>query len=86
MFQKFGEQRIAIPLLLHGPPRCGEFSWRYFIGFPSRISGESNSVLQIVLIFKRRASSDDAGFLETEIAISPRGGSADDDVIQQLEL
>jgi hypothetical protein len=25
-------------------------------------------------------------FFETEIAISPRGGSADDDVIQQLDL
>jgi hypothetical protein len=35
---------------------------------------------------RSEASRNDASLFETEIAISPRGGSADDDLIQQLEL
>ena len=50
----------------------------YFAEVSCRLVGERMLV--------KKASGNDAGFLKAEIAISPRCGSADDDVIQQLEL
>ena len=52
----------------------------------SRNSRTSVSLLGEHLFKKATASSDDAGFLEAEITIPARCGSADNDVIHQLEL
>lgn len=85
MFQKFGKQRIAIFLFLDGSPCGGELSRCYLIRLVFWIAGKSH-IAGNTSSKKARASFDDASFFETEIAISPRGGSAHDDVIQQLDL
>jgi hypothetical protein len=46
VLEQFREQRVSIFLLLDGSPRGGELPWGYFVLFPSRVSGESHSVLQ----------------------------------------
>jgi hypothetical protein len=68
MFQKLGKQRISVFILLDGSS-CGcELSWCNLMGLALWIAGKSHR--QGTPPKKVAASSNDAGFLEAEIAIS----------------
>ena len=84
MFQRLGKQRISVFILLHGSPRGGELSRCNLVGLALWVAGKSYR--QGTPLKKVAASSDYAGFLEVEIAISFWCRGANDDVINQLEL
>src|SRR5215469_132030 len=91
MLQKFGEKRVSIFLLLDRWPRSGKLPWGYFVLFPSRVSRKSDGVLRKLAttswggLLVRKALSNDAGFLKTEIAAPAQCRRTDDDVVHQLE-
>src|SRR6201984_2479811 len=82
MFQKLGKQRISVFILLDGSPCGGELSRCHLKGLALWIAGKSHR--QGHLRKRPAASSDDAGFLEAEIAISFWCRGANDDVVNQL--
>jgi hypothetical protein len=84
MFQKLGKQGVSVFLPLHGPPRGGEFTRCYLVDLAPWIAAKSHR--QGTLWKSRAASSNDAGFLEAEIAISLWCRGANDHVIQQIDL
>ena len=84
MFPELGKQGVSVFLTLHGPQRGGELTRCYLVDLAPWIAGKFHR--QGTLWKSPAASSNDAGFLEAEIAISLWCRGANDHVIQQIDL